>query len=80
MVLTGIQEKEGDVPEGVVREFLLTVLQILHQAVDKIQLERVHRFGQRGETHECSIVAKFAFFKDKIMVESLGTKLDGAKK
>jgi hypothetical protein len=26
LVLTGIQEKEGEVPEGVVREFLLTVL------------------------------------------------------
>ena len=34
LVLTGIQEKEGEVPESVVREFLLTALQIPREAID----------------------------------------------
>ena len=68
LVLRGIQGKEGEVPKCVVREFLLTALQIRHEAIDKIQLKHVHHFEQR---YERQIVAKFAFFEDKIMVKSL---------
>ena len=78
MVLTSIQEKR-EVPESVVREFLLTALQIPRKVVDKIHLERVHRFGQRVQRYEHPIVAKFASFKDKIMVKSLGKRLAGTK-
>jgi hypothetical protein len=79
LVLTGIQEKEGEVPESVVREFLFAALQIPHKVIDKIQLESVHRLGQRGQRYERPIVAKFASFKDKIMVKSLGKRLAGTK-
>lgn len=63
LVLTGIQDKEREVPESVVREFLLTALQIPLEDIDKTQLERVHCFGQRGQRYERPIVAKFASFK-----------------
>lgn len=76
LALTGIQEK---VPECVVREFLLTALHIPREAIDKIQLEHVHRFGQRAQRYERPIVAKFASFKDKIMVKSLGKRLAGTQ-
>ena len=36
LVLTVIQEIEGEVPESVVREFLLTALQIPCNAIDKM--------------------------------------------
>ena len=36
LVLIGIQEKEGEVPENVVKEFLLTALQIPCEAVSKM--------------------------------------------
>lgn len=38
LVLTGIQEKEGEVPESVVREFLLPALQIPREAITKSNL------------------------------------------
>jgi hypothetical protein len=65
LVLTGIQEKEGEVPDSVVREFLLTALQIPTETIDKIQLKRVHCFIQRGQRYEHPIVAKCAFLKIK---------------
>jgi hypothetical protein len=74
LVLIGIQEKEGEAPESEV-----TTLQIPLEAIDKIQLERVHRFGQRDQMYERPIVAKFAPFKDKIMVKSLGKRLAGTQ-
>jgi hypothetical protein len=79
LVLTGIQEKEGEVPESVVREFLLAALQIPRKAINKIQLECVDHFGKRRQRYERPIVDKFAFFKDKIMVKSLGKRLAGTQ-
>jgi hypothetical protein len=79
LVLTGIQEKEREVPESIVREFLRTALQIPREAIDKIQLEHVHCFGQRGQRYDHPIVAKFASFKDKIMTKILGKRLAGTK-
>jgi hypothetical protein len=60
-------------------EFLLTALQIPCEAIDKIQHKHIHRFRQRWQRYGRPIVAKFAFFKDKIMVKSLGKRLAGMK-
>lgn len=83
LLIMGIEEnvKETyETSEALVRTFMQERLEIPEEEVKKIQLERVHRLGQRKEQGKPRpLVAKFTSSKRKDQVLSLSRKLKGTR-
>lgn len=71
-VLNCIKEDEGEDPESVVKEFLHK--KEFLQAI--LSNSNVYTVSDREDSDASALIAKFGFFKDKIMV---GKILDGTK-
>ena len=84
LIFTGIEEDNttGNEPPAVtenkLRAFLQERLKIAKEAVDAMRFERVHRSSSHPVTGKVrSVVAKFAFFKDREVVRRQWPELKG---
>lgn len=66
--------------ESLLRTFLVEKLQIAHELVSNLKIERAHRMGYNNRNSlnptPRRIVAKFAFFKDREMIRRQRVNLD----
>ena len=82
LIFTGVPEVAGETPEvteSTLRKHIHEALKIAKDAADRMQFERVHRSpGQPTPGKTRSIVAKFAFFKDREAVRRQWKELNGS--
>jgi hypothetical protein len=81
LIFTGVPEVENespDITESILRKHLTDALKIAQETAASIKFERVHRSpGEHTRGKIRSIVAKFAFFKDKESVRRQWKELSG---
>ena len=81
LMFSRLPEKDDKKPEdteNIVLQFMVDKLKIEKDNVDRIQFERVHRFGSREGPARCrNIVAKFTLFKVREFVKRHRTNLKG---
>ncbi|XP_052268783.1 uncharacterized protein LOC127870167 [Dreissena polymorpha] len=81
LIFTGVPEVESESPdttESILRKHLTDALKIERETVASIKFEKVHRSpGEQTRGRARSLIAKFAFFKDKKSVRREWKQLTG---
>ena len=84
LMFYNIAESSEEGKSGAIRDVLLNVLQselkMPKEIILSLQIEQIHRVGQKGTRYTRPIVARFSTFEEKVKVVNFIKNLDRSKK